>query len=64
VFTDVGTLDSGEPYIVMEYLDGSDLSQIVRARGTLPVAEAVDYLLQACVAVAEAHAIGIRASRF
>jgi len=57
--TDVGTLDSGEPYIVMEYLDGSDLSQIVRARGTLPVAEAVDYLLQACVAVAEAHAIGI-----
>ncbi len=57
--TDVGTLGSGEPYMVMEYLDGSDLGQVVRARGTLPIAEGVDYVLQACVAVAEAHAIGI-----
>jgi serine/threonine-protein kinase len=57
--TDVGKLSSGEPYMVMEYLDGSDLGQVLRARGTLPVMEAVDYVLQACEAIAEAHGLGI-----
>lgn len=55
---DVGTLDTGAPYIVMEYLEGEDLGARVD-RGPLPLPEAVDYLLQACVAVAEAHAHGI-----
>jgi serine/threonine protein kinase len=56
---DVGELDTGAPYILMEYLSGSDLSEIVRSRGALPVTEAVDYVLQACEAIAEAHARGI-----
>ena len=56
---DVGALDSGEPYMVMEYLDGSDLSKYVRQRGPLGIEEAVDYLLQACEALAEAHVAGI-----
>jgi eukaryotic-like serine/threonine-protein kinase len=56
---DVGTLPSGEPYIVMELLEGQDLAAMVRARGRLPVVEAIDYFLQACLALAEAHAIGI-----
>jgi serine/threonine-protein kinase len=56
---DVGELPTGAPYMVMEYLDGDDLSKIVRERGPLAVADAVDYLLQACEAVAEAHALGI-----
>ncbi len=56
---DVGTLDSGSPYILMEYLQGSDLNELVRTKGWLPVPEAVDYVLQACEAVAEAHARGI-----
>jgi serine/threonine protein kinase len=56
---DVGTLDSGSPYMVMEYLEGSDLGSILESRGALPVDVAVDYLLQACDAVAEAHAVGI-----
>src|SRR5580658_7650816 len=34
---DVGQLDSGAPYIVMEHLDGSDLGALLRKRGTLPV---------------------------
>jgi len=55
---DVGRLDDGAPYIVMELLDGSDLSQVI-ADGVLPVATAVDYVLQACIAIAEAHALGI-----
>jgi serine/threonine-protein kinase len=56
---DVGTLDSGSPYMVMEYLEGSDLGSVVAERGPMPVHMAVDCVLQACDAVAEAHAIGI-----
>jgi serine/threonine-protein kinase len=56
---DVGLLDDGTPYLVMEYLDGRDLSAYVAARGPLPVDEAVDYVLQACEALAEAHARAI-----
>jgi serine/threonine protein kinase len=56
---DVGTLEHGEPYIVMEYLDGADLGAVVKQRGPLPVDEAVSYVLQACEAIAEAHAKGI-----
>jgi len=57
--TDVGTLDSGEPFMVMELLRGMDLSQVVHATGPLAVTTAVDYLLQACEGVAEAHKLGI-----
>jgi eukaryotic-like serine/threonine-protein kinase len=57
--TDVGALDSGSPYMVMELLRGQDLSELLRDHGALPVALAVQYVLQACEALAEAHAIGI-----
>ena len=56
---DVGTLDSGAPYIVMEYLRGLDLKEVSTRRGPLPISEAVDFVLQACDAVAEAHSLGI-----
>jgi tRNA A-37 threonylcarbamoyl transferase component Bud32 len=55
---DVGMLPDGGPFMVMEYLTGHDLGTTVE-RGPLPVAEAVDYVLQACDALAEAHAMGI-----
>src|SRR6516225_7280162 len=45
---DVGTLDQGQPYIVMEYLDGKDLAAVLEERGPLPIQEAVLYILQAC----------------
>ncbi|WP_437591458.1 serine/threonine-protein kinase [Sorangium sp. So ce1000] len=56
---DVGQLDSGVPYIVTEHLDGQDLGELLRDRGRIELSEAVDWVLQACVAVAEAHAAGI-----
>jgi serine/threonine protein kinase len=56
---DVGTLERGEPYIVMEYLQGLDMGAVIRERGRLPISEAVSYVLQACEGVAEAHACGI-----
>ncbi|WP_437487501.1 serine/threonine-protein kinase [Sorangium sp. So ce1014] len=56
---DVGQLDSGVPYLVMEHLDGRDLAELLRDRGQLEISEAVDCVLQACVGMAEAHAAGI-----
>ncbi len=56
---DVGTQESGAPYIVMEHLTGRDLGDLLRERGRLDAEEAVGYVLQACEAMAEAHARGI-----
>ena len=56
---DVGRLESGAPYMVMELLEGRDLGQVLREHGPLPVEQAVDWIVQACEAVAEAHAAGI-----
>jgi serine/threonine-protein kinase len=52
---DVGTLESGVPFIVMEYLEGQDLETLLRRDGPLPSIDAVDFLLQASEAIAEAH---------
>src|SRR5581483_8144261 len=41
--SDVGELQNGAPYMVMEYLEGSDLSEVLKQRGRLPVEEAVQY---------------------
>jgi eukaryotic-like serine/threonine-protein kinase len=57
--SDVGVLEDGEPYMVMECLEGIDLAAWLRQRGVLPVEQAVEFLLQACEAIAEAHALGI-----
>jgi serine/threonine protein kinase len=56
---DIDTLDSGAPYMVIEYLEGRDLKRLVDDSGPLPVPTAVGYVLEACEAIAEAHAIGI-----
>ncbi len=56
---DVATLESGVPYIVMEYLDGVDLLHVVDRGHALSTEEALYYVLQICEALAEAHAIGI-----
>jgi serine/threonine-protein kinase len=56
---DIGKLDSGGLYMVMEYLEGNDLGKLLKTRGKVSITDAVDYILQACDAVAEAHAHGI-----
>ncbi len=56
---DVGRLENGAPYMVMEFLEGEDLSARLRARGSLPVTQAVGLVLQATEAIATAHALGI-----
>src|SRR5580658_10148408 len=56
---DVGTLANGAPYMVMEYLSGSDLGELIETGGALGPVDAVDFVLQACEAIAEAHSHGI-----
>jgi serine/threonine-protein kinase len=56
---DVGAQEDEAPYIVMEFLEGQDLDALLKARGRRPFEEAVEYVLQACEAMGEAHAAGI-----
>jgi serine/threonine-protein kinase len=57
--SDVGTLETGAPYMVMEYLEGRDLSGVLEKTGVLSIPDAVDYIIQGCEAIAEAHGHGI-----
>src|ERR1700678_2495505 len=57
---DVGRLPNGTPYLVMEFLDGRDLAQLLEAEGpTLPVTRAVHFAIQMLRALQAAHAAGI-----
>jgi serine/threonine-protein kinase len=56
---DVGTLDDGSPYVVMEYLVGRTLAERLLEDGPMPLRDAVDSLVQACEALEEAHGKGI-----
>jgi serine/threonine-protein kinase len=56
---DVGHDENGNAFIVMEHLEGADLGSLLQQRGHFDVDESVDYILQACAGLAEAHARGI-----
>jgi len=55
---DVGN-EHGAPFIVMELLDGRDLASMVSPNAPLPISVVTDYVLQAMIGLAEAHALGI-----
>src|SRR5258706_6404982 len=57
--SDVGTLENGAPYMVMEYLEGGDLADWLRQRGALPIEQAVGFVLHACEAIAEPPGLAI-----
>jgi len=57
--TDVGQLDGGVPYMVMEYLEGRDLATWLEESGPLSPEQVVEFVLQACEAMAEAHGLGV-----
>jgi serine/threonine protein kinase len=56
---DVDTSPDGLPYMVIEFLEGNDLAEELTRRGRFPVMEAVAYVMEACVPIAQAHALGI-----
>lgn len=56
---DVGLLDSGMAYIVMEFLEGSDLEALLLENGVSSVEEVAHCMLETLEGVAQAHALGI-----
>ena len=56
---DIGTLDTGQPYMVMEFLDGEDLGKVLESRGPLSPELAVFYTVQGLKGLAAAHAAGV-----
>lgn len=52
---DVGTLENGSPFIVMEYLEGENLADLLDREGALDVGQAASFLMQCCLALAEVH---------
>jgi CHASE1-domain containing sensor protein/tRNA A-37 threonylcarbamoyl transferase component Bud32 len=56
---DYGRTPDGVFYYAMEYVDGITLEQLVEADGPLPAARVRHFLMQACDAIAEAHAVGL-----
>ncbi|MBX3185722.1 MAG: SUMF1/EgtB/PvdO family nonheme iron enzyme [Labilithrix sp.] len=52
-------VDGDQPFIVMERLVGRDVGKLLADEGALPVATAVDVVLQTCDALARAHRAGI-----
>ncbi len=55
----LGTLPDGRPYLVMEYLDGTALDQILLEQGALMPADVAEFLEEICSALAAAHGRGI-----
>ncbi len=56
---DMGRLDDGNPYIVMERLHGETLAQRIKRKGALPVPDVIDVMLQVLSALVAAHRKGI-----
>jgi eukaryotic-like serine/threonine-protein kinase len=56
---DAGQLESGEPYLVMELLEGQSLSDLMEKKGALSLTEAAELMRQACTGVQAAHDAGI-----
>ena len=56
---DVDVLESGNPHLVMEYLEGQTLHALLHTGGPIPVGVAVDHIVEVLAALAEAHAAGI-----
>ena len=57
--SDVGTFEGNIPYMVMEFLEGHDLGQLLEQRGVLPMPWATELIMQTAEALAEAHSLGI-----
>ncbi len=56
---DFGRTDDGQPYLVMEYLQGKDLGRIAHDEGPLPLSRISNVLHQVLAALADAHELGI-----
>lgn len=55
---DGGTIE-GQPFVVMEFVAGQSLREVLRQRGALPINEVVAIVRQVCDGLAEAHERGV-----
>jgi serine/threonine protein kinase len=56
---DSGTLPDGRLFIVMEYVEGTTLADILKREGKIPFKKAVDIAISVCDVLSEAHSLGI-----
>lgn len=56
---DFGIASDGAPYLIMDFLEGTSLSELIKKEGTIPVPRALNIFMQACDALEHAHAKGI-----
>ena len=56
---DSGTLPDGRLFIVMEYVEGTTLADILEREKRLPYARAVEIAVSVCDILSEAHSLGI-----
>jgi len=56
---DVGVTPNGSPYIIMDYLDGPSLSDVIAKEGKLPVERCMNIFIQACDAMSHVHELGV-----
>ena len=54
-----GVTEDGQPYFVMDYLDGITLGQLIRERGQMESERVISIIRQTCEALTEAHRLGI-----
>jgi serine/threonine-protein kinase len=55
---DIGDVE-GQPFLTMEYIDGEDLSSLLRRIGRLPQDKAIEIARQLCAGLASAHNVGV-----
>ncbi len=56
---DLGATDDGQPFLVMEFLDGITLEGLIAKRGAIPIARAIPLFCQVCEGMAYAHKRGL-----
>lgn len=56
---DHGTLSDGRPYLVLEYIEGPSLRDVIQERGAIPPTEVLEILGPLCDALQVAHDTGL-----
>lgn len=54
-----GLTENGQPYMVLDYVEGTSMSQVIQSRGPIPVAFAVQFFIQIADALSHAHERGV-----
>lgn len=54
-----GTAESGDPYLVMDYIDGTSLSDVIKQNGAIGIERTKEIMTQVCAGLQHAHALGV-----